>query len=181
MNKPILFVDEKEDENNKSVKRYESAKTLLYTLGCEDMIEFIGDLELEQIKDEETENITYVPNPIFNDRKLVIIHAAKGDISNRYSSDMVEVIRPLFPDTIFLEFSGAAKTNLDIRDLRLRRKEHIYKDGGYKLFLFVAYFKKYNQFVFDLLLKGENLLESNDDEQTEVKSKLKSLIDELNS
>ncbi len=181
MNMPILFVDEKEDEKDKSVKRYESTKTLLYTLGCEDTIEFIGDLELEKIGDEKTEKVTYLPNPMFNDRKLVIIHAAKGDTSNRFSSDMVEAIRALFPNTTFAEFSGSAVTNLDIRDLRFRRKEHIYKDGGYKLFLFTAYFKKYNQFVFDLLVKGENILESNDDDLKEVQSNLKSLIDELNN
>ena len=72
---------------------------------------------------------------------------------------MVEVIKSLFPSTVFAEFSGAAKRNLDLRDLRFRRKEDIYKDGGYKLLLFVAYFKKHSEFIFDILVNGEKAFE----------------------
>lgn len=173
---PILFVDEKEDENDKNVRRYETLKELLYSFGYQDTVEFVGDLEIDSIKDESGVT-TYSHNQLFDSRKLVLIHASKND-DNRYPSDMVDSLRPLYPNILFAEFSGAAKRNLDIRDLRFRRKEDIYKDGGYKVLLFIAYFKKYEQFAFEILVKGENLLESSEVE-TELQLNLKSLIDEL--
>lgn len=174
---PILFVDEKEDENDKSVKRYEILKELIYASGYQDMIDFVGDLEMKSVTKENGE-IGYLTNTLFNERKLVFIHASKND-DNQYPSDMVDSLRPMYPNIVFVEFSGSAKRNLDIRDLRFRRKEDIYKDGGYKVLLFIAYFKKYGQFAFDILIRGENLLESYDVELNEVKANLKSLIDEL--
>lgn len=175
MSIPILLIDEKDEESTLQ-KRYEILKEFLYSFNCQDTIEFIGDLELIYDIDDESKAVRYQSNPIFHGRKLVFIHAAKDDSTNKFSSDMVENLRSLSPDTIFAEFSGASKINLDIRDLRFRRKENIYGEAGYRLLLFTLYFKKYLEFEFELLTNGGKAFHTRKKNAQEKIDKIKNSI-----
>jgi len=156
MIRPILFIDEKEIEGTNR-PRYGSLKELLYQYGCNDTIEFLSDVGIKDFKDKE--DIRTITKPIFDKRKLIIIHASKNDEDNKFSSDIVKNFRSTYSEIIFAEFSGRAKINLNEVDLRFRRNENIYEDGGVRLLLFTLFFKKYNEFEFEILIKGDELLE----------------------
>lgn len=156
MIQPILFVDEKKIEGTNQY-RYASLKELIYQFDCENTIEFLSDIGIKDFKNKE--DISVITSPIFDQRNLIIIHASKNDEDNKFSSDIVKVFRSTYPKIIFAEFSGRAKINLNENDLRFRRQENIYEEGGVRLLLFTLYYKKYNEFEFEILIKGNELFE----------------------
>lgn len=140
-NKPILFIDDKIDNG---VPRYKEHEDLIYELGgAIESIEFLSKVDFTQ-------------KSIFNDRELVFIHAST---ENEIQPEFVNDLKGQFPNIIFAEFSGNKSSNFkNLKDLRFRRKEHIYADGGVRLYLFLKFRQLYNKSVLSILITNGDFL-----------------------
>lgn len=152
---PILFVDDKVDVNSNEY-RYKKLERILSSYS--NLVEFIGDLELNYSINEYTGEVDYIANPNLNVRKIVFIHASLD--MPRYPEIVINEAKLVHQDTMFIKFSGERVPNLRKENLIFSRKEHIYnfETNGFELFIkFYSetkkpeyYFLKYGKDAFDV-------------------------------
>lgn len=177
---PILFVDDKVDGDSNEY-RYKKLERILSSHS--NLVEFIGDLELNYSINEYTGEVDYIPDPNIDIRKVVFIHASLD--RPRYPEIVINEAKLIHQDTMFIKFSGERVPNLRKENLIFLRKEHIYnlESNGFELFIkFYSetkkqeyYFLKYGKYAFDAkfdeINRAYNRIKSNKKIKEQLNSK----------
>lgn len=146
---PILFVDEKTVDRSAAF-RFEVLRERLKAVG--DVIEFMGDLDLEYEHNIYTDEVIYQPNPTFAYRKTVFIHTSLD--SPKYPEPVVNKAKSVHSETIFAKFSNGRDPNPRMENLIFNRDSEIYNFDLNGFEIFVRFFYRTDKFEFHLIREG---------------------------
>ncbi|MBO0932551.1 hypothetical protein [Fibrella aquatilis] len=147
---PILFVDEKKVEGTFEY-RFRELKNQLED--CEDIIEFISDLEIKHSVDPYTDFVMIQPNPYLQSRKIIFVHVSQD--SPIYNEPLYNALKASQHNTLFARFSGQGSLNTNRESLRFQRHEHIYNMQTKGFQLAIRFYKQSNLFEPYILVYGK--------------------------